>query len=299
MENVLNYILSPIQMGTRPIFIIGHGRSGTTWVGSTFQLAPGVLYYREPCNPKIAEEGNYSHWFRYVPPDGSDPYFENCLDRAFKGLITYGRGWLKQPYRRFLPGYRVVIKGVAPLMLLEWIYKRYQPEVLFVLRHPCAVALSEMNKKTPIERAINEILKQPELVENHLKPYTALMEKAEKPFEIYGALWGARNRVIADLIPKYPEWKTVFYEDLIKNPPGCFHELFDHFNLKWTVKVQKYINQSTTEGKPGKYSTFRVTKDQIDKWKRKMNFDEIEQVRKFVEPFNLPFYNKESDWSLE
>ena len=300
MEKVLNYILSHLQMGNRAIFITGHGRSGTTWIGTTFKQAPGILYYGEPCNPKVVKGGDYSHWFRYVRPDGSDPFFESCLDRAFKGLITYGRGWwLTQPYRRFLPRYRVVIKEVAPLLLLEWVYKRYQPEILFVLRHPCAVALSERNKSTLVERPIKEILKQPNLVEDHLKPYLTVMEKAKTPLEIYGALWGARNRVITDLIPKYPEWKILFYEDLCRNPIKCFRELFDHFNLTWTVKVQKYINQTTTEEKPGTFSTYRVTNNQADKWKREMTPSEIEQVRTFVEPFNLPFYNLESDWSLE
>jgi len=300
MDKVLNSILSHLQMRNRAIFITGHGRSGTTWIGSTFEQAPGILYYHEPCNPEVVKGGDYSHWFGYVRPDGSDPYFESCLDRAFNGLITYGRGWwIKQPYRRLLPGSRVVIKEVASLMLLEWVYKRYQPEILFVLRHPCAVALSEKNKRTPVERPIIEILNQPDLVEDHLKPYLTILEKAKTPFEIYGAIWGARNRVIADLIPKYPEWKILFYEDLTRDPLKCFRELFDHFNLDWTAKIQKHINQTTTKAKPGIYSTYRVTNTQTYKWKGKMTPDEIEQVRTFVEPFNLPYYNSESDWSLD
>jgi hypothetical protein len=78
-----------------------------------------------------------------------------------------------------------------------------------------------------------------------------------------------------------------------------FGKLFDNFNLKWTAKVQKYISQSTTKEKPGKYSTYRITKNMIGKWKKEMTRDEIEQVRSFVEPFSLPFCNQESDWSLE
>jgi Sulfotransferase domain len=299
MENVLNYALSRLQLGDRSIFIAGHGRSGNSWIGSTFAKAPGILYYDEPCNPNAAKDGDYSYWFKYIKPNERDSYFESCLDRAFKGLITYGKHWLTQPYRRLLPGYRVVITEVASLMSLEWVYKRYQPKILYVVRHPCAIALSERNKNTPTERSIKEILKQTDLVKNHLNPYIIIMEKAKKPFEIYGAVWGARNRVIADLITKYPEWKTVFYEDLCNDPVGCFRELFDNFNLTWTSNVQKYINQSTTKEKPGKYSTYRITKNQIGKWKIEMTQDEIDQVRSFVEPFNLPFYNQESDWSLE
>jgi hypothetical protein len=299
MIKVLNYILSHLQMGKKPIFIVGHGRSGTTWVGDTFKQAPGAICYHEPCNPKVVKEGDHSHWFRYARPDKGDPYFEACLDNAFKGLLTNRRYLLKQFYRRFFPGYRVVVKGVAPLMSLEWVYKRFKPEILFIIRHPCAVALSEINKNTPVERVIDEILKQPDLIEDHLKAYVPVLEKAKTPYEIYGAVWAARNRVIADLIPKYPEWKIAYYEDLCIDPGRSFRDLFDHFNLDWTDKVQKYINRSTNKEKPGAFSTYRVTKNQINKWKKKLTPDEINQVRNFVEPFNLPFYNMDSDWLNE
>jgi len=300
MIKAINYILSHLQIKNSPIYITNHGRSGTSWIGTILGKAPGILYYGEPCNPKVVKGGEFSHWFRYVRPDGSDPYFESCLDHSFKGLIKYKRGWwLTEPYRRFLPGSRVVVKEVAAVMSLEWVYKRYHPEVLFVLRHPCAIALSEMNKINREEKPIIEILKQSSLMEDHLNPYLTVLEKAKTPYEIFGALWGARNRVITDLMPKYPEWKIVFYEDFTDDPFKCFRELFDHFNLTWTAKVEKYIHQTTTIDKPGLSTTHRVLKDQRNKWKRKMTSSEIEQVRTFVEPFNLPFYNLESDWSLE
>ena len=300
MIKAMNYILSHLQIKNRPIYITNHGRSGTSWIGTILGKAPGILFYNEPCNPKVVKGGEFSHWFRYVRPDGSDSYFESCLDHSFKGLIKYKRGWwLTEPYRRFLPGSRVLVKEVAALMSLEWVYKRYQPEVLFVLRHPCAVALSEMNKINREEKPIIEILKQPSLMDDHLNPYLTVLEKAKTPYEIFGALWGARNRVITNLIPKYPEWKIVFYEDFINDPFTCFRELFDHFKLTWTAKVEKYITQTTTIDKPGIATTHRVLKDQINKWKRKMTPAEVEQVRTFVVPFNLPYYNLESDWSLE
>ena len=156
-----------------------------------------------------------------------------------------------------------------------------------------------MNKINREEKPIIEILKQPSLIEDHLNPYLTVLEKAKTPYEIFGALWGARNRVITNLIPKYPEWKIAFYEDFTDDPFKCFHELFDHYNLTWTAKVEKYIHQTTTIDKPGLSTTHRILKDQRNKWKRKMTLSEIEQVRTFVEPFNLPFYNLESDWSLE
>jgi hypothetical protein len=284
-------------MSNKAIFITGHGRSGTTWIGSTFGQAPGALYYNEPCNQPKVRGGDYSAWFRYVPPDGNDLFFEECLNAALKGFISVRAHWLIQrPYRRLLPSYSIVIKEVASFMSIEWVYKRYKPEVLIVVRHPCAVALSEKVKNTPVERPITEILKQTRLIEDHLEPYVAIMKKAKTPYEIYGAVWGARNKVVANLMPHYPEWKILFYENLCENPPDCFRKLFDHFKLPWTNKVQRFITQTTTEEESGTYSIRRVTEKQVDQWKSTMSKYEIEQVRRFVEPFNLPFYNQKTDW---
>ena len=293
----MNYLLSRLQMGGKPVFITGHGRSGTTWIGNTFSQAQGVLYCNEPCNPDMVKGADFSAWFRYIRSDENDPYFERCLDTAFKGLMSYRSDWLKQrAYRRLLPGYRVVVKEVASFMSLEWVCKRYDPDVLVVFRHPCAVALSEKNKKTPIESPIMEMIKQAALVDDHLKPYEEVFEKAKTPFEIYGAVWAARNRVIVDLMPHYPEWKILFYEDLCRNPLDCFQELFDRFNLDWSDKVEKFIKQTTTEHEPGTYSISRVSEQQLNKWKSVLTKSEIDQIRSFVEPFNLPFYNQDSDW---
>jgi len=95
MIKAMNYILSHLQMKNRPIYINGHGRSGTSWIGTTFQQAPGILYYGEPCNPKVVKGGDFSHWFRYVRPDGSDSYFESCLDHSFNGLDTFSISFFK------------------------------------------------------------------------------------------------------------------------------------------------------------------------------------------------------------
>lgn len=283
-------------MRNKAIFITGHGRSGTTWIGSTLGQASSVLYYNEPCNPDRVSGEDYSAWFRYVPPDGKDAFFERCLDAAFKGYISIRAHWLRhRPYRRLLPSYNVVIKEVATFISVEWVYKRYRPEVLIVMRHPCAVGLSEKNKNTPIEHPITEILKQNTLLEKHLGPYVKILKKAKTPYEIYGAVWGARNRVIADLMPQYPEWKIISYENLCENPSEEYRKLFEHFDLQWSDKVQRFIAQTTTEEASGTYSIKRVTEKQVDKWKHVMNKYEIEQVYTFVEPFNLPFYRVSRD----
>ena len=58
MIKAINYILSHLQIKNRPIYITNHGRSGTSWIGTILGKAPGILYYGEPCNPKVVKGGD-------------------------------------------------------------------------------------------------------------------------------------------------------------------------------------------------------------------------------------------------
>lgn len=121
------------QVGRRPILILGHGRSGTTWVGNVFATGRRVLYTFEPASPTADQP--FDQWFAYARPDQPAPALAQTFDPAFWGLPGR-RKWRRAFWHRLLPGYRLVIKDVASLMCAEWLVQRYQPALLLVIRHP-------------------------------------------------------------------------------------------------------------------------------------------------------------------
>lgn len=296
----LNPALSKIQIGTAPLLIIGEGRSGTTWIGETFSQAPQVLYYVEPCNPDNNSQGSPTDWTRYVHPSGSDPYYERYLTAAFEGLISPGQTWSRQKFwRRLRPSYRIVIKEIATFMSLEWVYQRFNPSVLVVLRHPCGVALSNRDRNAHREeqQRLRLLRKNSELVDTHLAPYLSTIEKAQTPLEVSSAIWAIRNKVFANTYNQYP-WQMLYYEDLCQRPQETFRSLFDKFELPWNQSIEQFIDYKTNRVEPGTFSTGRITHRQIDKWKRRLTPAEIDQVRRIVAPFELPFYQSEVSWCL-
>jgi len=298
-RKAFNFAASRLTFGRKPILIVGHGRSGTSWVGSVFAQSPGALYYHEPCQPRGNSVDGFSKWFKYVPPTEGDAELQACLRPVFAGLIPpWGRPLPRDKVllRRLLPGFQVIVKEVATLMCVGWIYNHFQPRILLVVRHPCGVALSESRKNTPTTEAMHEILQQPKLIQNHLEPYLAVFEEAKQPFEMLGTIWGARHRVVADQLAGHPEWVIVTYEALCEQPYQTFARLFHELDLRWTSTVEDFITATTTQHKPGTYSVYRVAREQAYKWRSALSKFEIEQVRRFVEPFQLPFYNQPSDW---
>jgi hypothetical protein len=139
------------QVGARPGLIVGHGRSGTTWVGNVAAKARRVLYYFEPAAPNISGTGGLETWFRYISPGDPDPEFEAIFDPVFRGLPPTGRRWRRAPFHRLIPGYRLVVKEVAALLSTAWLTERYRPNVTVLLRHPCPTILSELRRDVPAE----------------------------------------------------------------------------------------------------------------------------------------------------
>ncbi|NEO11841.1 MULTISPECIES: sulfotransferase [Moorena] len=293
-----SWFLNHWQVGKRPILILGHGRSGTSWVGKTLSTANRAIYYYEPCNLDITGKGNMDTWFRYTRPGERDDLLENAFDNVFKDL-PFGGGWYRGFWARALPNYQIIVKDVASLMSIEWVFKRYNPKLLVIVRHPCPTVLSEINKETPAELSRDTLLHQSSLFQDHLEPYRSVIEAAKTPIEIFSAIWAARHRVVADALSRNPEWLLIFYEELCLDPIGKFKELFEQFELPWNRRVENHVLQSSTNNIPGRYSKVRISNQQINKWKQTMNQSEVEVVRNYVKLSDLPFYQSDQFWSLE
>lgn len=298
--SLFNQLAKPLQIGKQPLFVAGHGRGGTTWIGNVLAQTPGAIYYHEPCQPKTEWGGSFATWFKYVAAHESSSELQAYLDPVFNGLITERstRFAQKMSIRRFFPGYQLVIKEVAALMCLEWINTRYNPRMLIITRHPCGVANSEFNKKTPTQQSIDAILGQEKLIADHLLPYVDLIKKAKQPLEVYGVIWGARHRVAFNQIARNPDWHVASYEDLALNPIEAFKSLYKDLGLKWHNNVAKYIANTTSGHEAGTYKIQRDTAKTFNRWRQQLSQKEVDQVRRFVEPFELPIYCNDTGWNL-
>jgi hypothetical protein len=264
-------------------------------VGNVFATAPRVLYCFEPGSPVVSKQGGPDSWFRYLRPGDHDGQMEQTFDAAFRGL-PYGRRWRRSIWHRLLPGYRLVVKEVAAFMCLEWLAGRYDPAVLVVIRHPCPTILSELRQGTDAEQSRLTLLRQPHLWDGRLQPHKAALAQAQTPVEILATIWAVRQHILAGALGRHPDWQLVFYEALCAEPVAQFRRLFAAFGLAWTKQVEQYVMDSSTSQAGGLYSGRRLSAQQMDRWRQEMSGAEIAAVRRAVEPFDLPFYQAESDW---
>lgn len=224
---------------------------------------------------------------------------ELTFDRIFKGQPVHGWGWKDRKLRRLFPGYRVVVKDVAVFMSLAWLMERHNPAVVAILRHPCAVILSELNQGTDPDQSVATLLSQEELFEDHLADFRGVIEGAQGPFEKLAAIWAARHKVLQANMVHYPEIQMAFYEKFCSDPAGEFSRLFNAVDLSFSRDIEHHVVESTTTEVSGIYEVNRISAQQPDKWKSRIQEKDMQAVKLVIEKFQLPFYERASDWEME
>ncbi len=89
------------------------------------------------------------------------------------------------------------------------------------------------------------------------------------------------------------------YEDLCDEPVVAFGRIFEFCGLPFSAAVREEIERSSQAKAcyaPGTYDTARNSLDMKDRWKRDVDPQHIEQVRRGYFAYRPIFYRDESDW---
>ena len=165
-----------VTRSIRPRVIAGFGRSGTTWLQDVLGQANSLRTVFEPLHPAaIRGAAQYAHTF--LEKDDVDEGLYRLLHRYFfeefrsvwadyrvrsKGLYPRKRDLtslsaLRRTFKRisiarkYYFRYRSqrrheqrIIKLVRANMILSWLQERLDARIVFIIRHPAAVVLSQL-----------------------------------------------------------------------------------------------------------------------------------------------------------
>ncbi len=164
-----------IKSNQAPVFIVGSGRSGTTWVLDAVAEANEMNSIFEPMHPilgatatrfanrylkatdsepellrfmgEIVSGRHPGFWTRYRErPERLYPSIEAF--RSFPGLKHWLKRWqyVIQHHQRFKPhaGRPLIVKFIRVNLMLEWLKANFPCRILYVLRHPLAVVDSKL-----------------------------------------------------------------------------------------------------------------------------------------------------------
>jgi len=306
-----------MQTESHPILVTGAHRTGTTWVGRLLAAESHVAYISEPLNvlhrPGVFR-ARLANWYTYICEENENEYLPSFLEllsyryhlaaevasiRSVRDLLRMGRD-----LGIFLGGritHRTpLIKDPFAVFSLRWFAEALDCRIVVTVRHPAAFAsgLKRLNWSFNFEN----ILRQPLLIRDHLKPYRDLM-RSDVVGDVIGQaglLWAIIYETLQNLRVGIPNLQVVRHEDLAMNPVDGFQQLYGHLGLEYTGRVQRAVIESSSSENPVELSKRRIHSVKLDSraslqnWKHRLSSEEVARLRRLTEGPAQVYYPEES-----
>ena len=322
-------------MGSRPLVIAGSGRSGTTWVLDVLSETNNLRPIFEPLNPNGVKEAiSFSNC--YLTKNTYEPELKRFVERIFNGELNYlwpnlrflprflpdymrpgisgMTFWdfnyaLLSRYKRFFTRYfnyvrkkslRPITKFIRANLMLDWLLKNFNPRIIFIVRHPGAVAASQIAASKlkggtvwdfygpDIQRTLSQYKNDKQLRKDYLGKYYEIFSKELSPVAGHTLIWCIEN-----ILPIYNLQRknnyVFFYEDIVKNPGREFDRMVKILGLE-------RLPDKSIVVKPSQQASLEMrnestAKDKLTRWMKRFNQKELEDIDKMLRFFNVTVYN--------
>jgi hypothetical protein len=263
------------------------------YINEPFNLATSPGSFRVPVD----------HWYPYVsaenearimPPlqqalEFNYPFWRElrrCRNRTdVLHTLRSWRGFIQSRRRRPL------VKEPHAVFSIEWFSERLRSEVVVTVRHPAAVVSSWKRLGWSFDFA--NLLEQPALMRDWLKPFRAEMEDALAPerdlVHRVGLLWHVIYAVVDRQRERSPRVHVFRQEDLSRDPVGEYGKLFGAMGLPFTDAAVEAVRVSSSRDNPKETQVARPHDIRIDSranlenWKQRLSGGEISRIRELTE----------------
>ena len=147
---------------------------------------------------------------------------------------------------REMRGNRYVIKEIRANLMLDWLTRRTDARIVYLIRHPCAVIGSRMSrmrqKELDWEADMEEILRQPPLMADFLEPFRRTINEATTPLRCQAILWCVENFVPISQAGSN-DWLVCCYEEFLSDQDKAFERVFRSLGLEATSITAQAKNE--------------------------------------------------------
>jgi hypothetical protein len=158
----------------------------------------------------------------------------------------------------------LVIKDVNPLVC-GWLLAEYRPRLIFIIRHPAAVALSYRQ-----------------------------LGWWQGGWEEQGAYQAKALATAYAAFREYGDCRLVQYERLCREPEAGFADLFAFAGLAWDDAARNTIAART--GQEGSDAITRRSREMADRWKGRLTSGQLAALRAGYQSEELPWYEADEEW---
>jgi hypothetical protein len=265
------------------IILSGSGRSGTTWVGNILNYNNEYRYMFEPFNSSRVKTFKKFYMIPYLRIDDHDNKMFWLVNLVLTGRIK--NAWINK-YNRKIIARKRLIKEVYINLLLGWIKVNF-PEipVIFLMRHPFAIALSKVQVGWwEVDAMLNNYLSQKNLVEDFLKDKVDIAKSLTDDFSKHIFIWCIETIVPLSQL-KDGQVYLAFYENFCTKPKEEIKRLFDFLGKEFDDKIFKIVTRPSQVATAD--SAIVRGANLIDGWKNKLDEEQIEKAISILKLFKL------------
>ena len=245
----------------------------------------------EPFHSRTVELLREWNYRQYLRSENRDEKFLAPARNILEGNIRHK--WIDQYNTKFLVRKRL-IKDVRAHLFLKWIKHNF-PEIpiILLLRHPCAVAGSKIEKGWDTHLA--DFLMQEELMTDFLNPFKDRIVATRDIFEKHILMWCIENYVPLRQFST-GEILVTFYENLCINPRKEIEDILSFVGMEFSPRVfhlhAKPSAQSRNE------SAVVLGTSLINSWRNQISDSQVERAVDILRGFGLQAIYGEDDLPL-
>jgi hypothetical protein len=273
------YITATAELD-KSVIIAGSGRSGTTWLSEIVNFNNEYRFIFEPIRPEVLPSLRHFCPKQYLRPDNHEEKYLQPIDDILHGRIR--NAYLDKHNMRFFAR-RVLIKIIRGHLLLRWLHNTFPMiPIIFVLRHPCAVAMSKQRLGWDTEE-LEGFLEQRHLVDDHLEPYRGEIGAVRSEFERHILIWCIENYVVLRQFQRNELFVT-FYENLCERPETEIDRIFSFLGKDSHAEAFKRVRQPSATAIGHRA---RAIERDIGAWTHQIRSEDLLRCQSLLATFGL------------
>jgi hypothetical protein len=277
------------------ILVSGSARSGTSWLGGLLARTGGVQQIFEPLSPPNSptvrrltgwDSSNPVARSQYLRPDSEYPEWHVFLEKVLTGQYRhYVTDYVRTSY---WPS-RYLIKGIRFNMMLGYVYDAFQPAIVYLVRHPCAVVYSRLHRERgdPWQANVHDILRQDQLMEDYLRPWAGKIEREQDLIGANAVWWAVENMVASSELAARPHLR-IHYEDICLEPQAAIAAVAESLSLEsGNVNLLDFMTNSRTAAVRHE----QTTSARLAAWKQGLTEEDQRRIIFWARELGLPWYD--------
>lgn len=269
------------------IWLIGDGRSGTTWVATLINADNSYREMFEPFHPNKVSEARFFEENMYIPSETENHELKRLMSSIFSGSLT--NLWIdKTPLSNQYEG--LIVKDVFANLHAKWSTTQF-PNVkpVLLVRNPLSVAASKyVTRRWNWPSSPELFLNDKALMTTHLYGLDKIIEKVAARndyIERQILNWCVIHRVISRQF-SLNEIHIICYEQVLKSPQDEIQKALEYSGKKRNAELttSKLFGSSIVSFKG---SSVVENKDPLTIWKENVTEKQVSLAKNLLKQFQL------------